>query len=243
MWNADRPEGIRLEDGKLYGGKAFASGAGILSHAVVSVDVLEGRQLLIIDLGQYPPSIDRSWWQMSGMQRTETHLVWWDGAALPVSASLGSPADYIREPWFSGGALRFAAAQAGGIAALVDGVRGHLVETGRADNALQRVRLAHLYRVAQAAADAVGRAAAAWNVDDIEATLSHVAAARWAVYHAGEEALTLAQAAVGLSAMFLVHPLNAAINDLTVYLRQPAPDAQAERIAAAIVSGSLYPML
>ena len=244
VWNADQPgDPATLSDGRLSGAKAFASGAGLLSHALVPVDVDGGRQLLLVDLTETPPAIDRSWWRVSGMQRSETHLARWDGAALPPEALIGQPGDYVREPWFSGGAIRFAAVQAGGIAGVVDRTRDHLVTAGRDGDPHQRGRLADLYRAAQGAADAVARAAANWRVDRPDDTLAHVAAARAAVYAAGEAVLTLAQAAVGVQAMFLDHPLNAALADLTVYLRQPAPDLQRDRAGAAVAAGLLTPTL
>lgn len=244
VWNADLPgEPLRLDGNRLSGGKAFASGAGILSHALVSVDAPGGRQLILLDLVRTPPDIDRSWWRVTGMQRSETHIVRWHDQALPDDSWIGAPGDYIREPWFSGGAIRFAAVQAGGIAALVDGARDHLAAHARTGDPHQRARLADLYRAAQSAAAAVADAARDWRTDDVPATLAHVAAARAAVYAAGEEALALAQAAVGVQAMFVDHPIAATLTDLAVYLRQPGPDAQRDRVGEAVAAGLLSPSL
>ncbi|WP_156680202.1 acyl-CoA dehydrogenase [Sphingomonas profundi] len=244
VWNADWPgDAARLEDGRLAGGKAFASGAGILSHAIVPVDGGGGRQLLLVDLAAAPPEIDRTWWRVTGMQRSETHRVRWSGARLAEEAAIGSPGDYVREPWFSGGALRFAAVQAGAVAGLVDQVRDHLVAQDRAGDPHQAGRLADLYLAAQSAADAVAAAARGWRADAVAETLAGVAAARAAVYAAGEHALTLAQAAVGVQAMFVDHPLAATLADLAVYLRQPGPDAQRMRAGAAVANGLLTPAL
>lgn len=244
VWNADlQGEPLCALDGVLNGGKAFASGAGILSHALVNVDAGGGRQLILLDLERQPPAIDTDWWRVTGMQRSQSHVVRWSGQALDDADLIGAPGDYVREPWFSGGALRFAAVQAGGIAAVFDQVRGHLVKQGRAEDPVQSGRLAALYLAAQAAADAVGKAARCWNGEDLPTTLAHVAAARVAVYQAGEQALTLAQAAVGLQAMFVDHPLAATLTDLAVYLRQPGPDAQRARTGQAVASGLLGPVL
>ncbi|PXA89271.1 acyl-CoA dehydrogenase, partial [Nostoc sp. 3335mG] len=146
VWNADLPgDPLRLDGDRMFGGKSFASGAGLLSHALVSVDEGGGRQLLLIDLAAQPPAIDRSFWKVVGMQRSETHIVRWDGTAITERNRIGRPGDYVREPWFSGGALRFAAVQAGGIAALVDGVRDHLGKIDRAGDPHQSGRLARLF--------------------------------------------------------------------------------------------------
>jgi hypothetical protein len=244
VWNADRPgDGTVLDGDRLSGAKAFASGAGLLSHAVIGVDVDGGRQLLLLDLAEVPPEVDRSWWRTTGMQRSETHVVRWAGAAVPAAARIGVPGDYVREPWFGGGAIRFCAVQAGGIAAVADGARDHLVAHGRAEDPRQRVRLAELYQVAQGAADAVARAARHWSANDVPATLAHVAAARTAVYAAGEAVLAQASAAVGVGAMFADHPLTEPLRDLDVYLRQPGPDAQVARVGQGVAAGLLVPAL
>jgi len=244
VWNADQPgEPLQLDDGRLFGAKAFASGAGVLTHAIVSVDADSGRQLILLDLAETPPEIDRSWWRVTGMQRSETHVVRWNDQRPGAAAMLGRPGDYVREPWFSGGAIRFAAVQAGGIAGVVDRVRDHLVATGRAEDPHQAGRLAELYLAAQAAADSVARAAGVWSVDDTATTIAHVAAARAAVYAAGERVLTLAQGAVGVGAMFVDHPLASTLTDLSTYLRQPAPDAARMRVGAGVATATLVPSL
>ncbi|MEG8038565.1 acyl-CoA dehydrogenase [Sphingomonas sp. LR60] len=243
VWNADlRGEALRLDDERLSGGKSFASGAGILTHALVSVDVAAGRQLVLLDLATAPPSIDRGIWRVAGMQRSESHVVRWQDVSVDPDALIGAPGDYVREPWFSGGALRFTAVQAGGIARLVDGVRDHLVALDRAADPHQAGRLARLFGLAESAAAAVRRASEAWFVDEA-ARLPLVAAARASVYAAGGEALGLAQEAVGVSALFLEHPLSATITDLAMYLRQPGPDAQRMQVGAAVASGIMRPTL
>jgi len=243
VWNADLPgEPLRLDGDRLNGGKSFASGAGLLSHALVTVDRAGGRQLVLLDLASAAPAIDRSVWRVVGMQRSETHVVRWHHAAIGADAVIGAPGDYVREPWFSGGALRFAAVQAGGIARLVDAVRDHLVAADRVADPHQAGRLAHLFALAEAAAAAVRRAAERWFEDE-PARLARVAAARAAVYAAGGEALVLAQEAVGVSSLFLDHPLATTITDLSMYLRQPGPDAQRMQVGAAVAAGLLRPML
>lgn len=239
VWNADLPgEALTLADGRLSGGKSFASGAGLLSHALVTVDAEGGRQLILLDLARTPPVVDRSVWQVAGMQRSESHVVRWESAEVAPDDLIGVAGDYVREPWFAGGALRFAAVQAGGIAAVVEGARDHLVTAGRAGDPHQAARLASMYALAQAANAAVRAAGEGW-FDDPDAHLPLVAAARTAVYGAGTQVIALAQEAVGVQAQFTTHPLAARIADLSTYLRQPAPDAQRMQVGAAVAAGTL----
>lgn len=244
VWNAglvDEP--LRYGAGRLDGGKSYASGAGVLTHALVTAQVAAGTQLLLIDLAAIPPSIDRSWWRTTGMQRSETHQVRWSDAPVSSAALIGEPEVYAQEPFFSGGALRFVAVHAGGIAGVFDAVRDHLVATGRASDSFQSARLAELFLLADAAAGLVRRAAEDWFVTTGEARLARVAAARLAVADAAERAIALAQNAVGLAGQFLSHPLSAIMSDLAVYVRQPAPDAQRLRVGKAASAGLLVPNL
>ena len=248
VWNAALPDApLRLDGDRLDGGKSYASGAGVLTHALVTAQAADGNRLLLLDLAAAPPAIDRDWWRTTGMQRSETHQVRWHDAAVPEAVRIGAPDVYAREPFFSGGALRFVAVHAGGVAALCDRSRDHLVATGRADDPFQAARLAELFTLADTAAGAVRHAATSWFAaggdDGGEARLARVAAARLTVADAAERAILLAQQAVGLSGHFLSHPLSATLADLSVYLRQPAPDAQRLRVGRAVRDGLLVPGL
>ncbi|MGE7206387.1 acyl-CoA dehydrogenase, partial [Sphingomonas sp. NPDC019816] len=62
-------------------------------------------------------------------------------------------------------------------------------------------------------------------------------------YAAGGRAIMLAQEAVGVQGLFTAHPLARVITDLSVYLRQPAPDAQRIQVGAAVAAHVLTPTL
>lgn len=244
VWNAGLPsEPLLLAQGRLNGGKSYASGAGVLTHALVTADTDRGPQLLLLDLARVPPAIDRDWWQMVGMQRSATHQVRWSDAAVATDAAIGNPGSYSREPFFSGGALRFVAVHAGGIAGLLDVARDHLVTAGRAGDPFQAARLAELFALAQGAAATVRQVAERWFEEPDPARLARVASARLSVAAAGERAIAVAQEAVGLQGLFLSHPLAARITDLMVYLRQPVPDAQRLRVGQAVAERILDPIL
>ena len=245
VWGAGlEGEPLRLEAGRLNGGKSYASGADLCTHALVTADADGGHQLILIDLAATPPAIDRDWWRVTGMQRSGSHLVRWSDAAITPAQLVGPPASYAREPWFSGGALRFAAVQAGGVGALFDRTRAHLVALDRARDPHQAQRLAKLLQLGESAAAAVRTAAERWfHAAEDEVRLAWVASARVAVLDAGEQAIVIAEQAVGLPGQFEAHPLAAALADLRVYLRQPAPDALSIRVGAAAAAGQIAPAL
>lgn len=244
VWNAALPgEPLRLADDWLTGGKSYASGAGILSHALVTADGDDGVQLLLLDLSRVEPVIDRDWWRVTGMQRSETHQVRWNGVLVDAGDRIGEADLYATEPFFSGGALRFVAVHAGGVAGICDMVRDHLIAAGRAEDPFQAARLAELFCLADHAAATVRRTAQAWFETDGEQRLARAAAARLVVGDAAQRAIAVAQEAVGLAGHFTSHPLSAMLTDLAVYLRQPAPDAQRLRVGRAVRSGVLAPAL
>ncbi|MES1952748.1 acyl-CoA dehydrogenase, exported protein [Salinisphaera sp. S4-8] len=243
VWNAPLAgEGLTLDRERLDGGKAFASGAGLISHALVSAEIPDQtrKQLLVVDLNDTPPTIDTQWWQVLGMQRSHTHLVRWHNAPLTeADALIGQPGDYEREPWLSAGALRFVAVHAGGIAGVFDGVRRHLVARERERDPHQAGRLGRLFGLADSAAAMVERTAARLYETEADCHPALVANARSSVLDMGEQVLTLAQQCVGLSAFFETEPLCAHMADLMVYLRQPAPDAQRVKTGAAAAAGTI----
>lgn len=60
---------------------------------------------------------------------------------------------------------------------------------------------------------------------------------------ARRRALELGAEAVGVQALFVGHPLAAKIADVSMYLRQPCPDAQRMQVGAAVADGVLRPLL
>ncbi len=248
VWNAALTgTPLVLYGNQLQGAKSFASGAGILDFALVTAERTEGSdisaQLVLMDLIAAPPRIDQTWWNVTGMQRSQTHQVQWDKTKIQADALLGKPGSYADEPWFSGGALRFVAVQAGAVAGIFDQTQHHLEATGRLDDPFQKVRLGELFNLADSAAGKVSRTARRWFEETDQARLTRVAAARTHVLAVALEAMTLARAAVGVKSMFNVHPLAALLTDLDVYLRQPAPDAARLLAGSAAGSGLLLPGL
>jgi hypothetical protein len=90
-------------DGTLHGTKVFCSGAGGLDGALVTAS----GQLGFVELGAHV-EIDRDWYRAGGMRASESHRVTFHGA--PIQATLR---ELTAEPYFSGDAIRTAAAWAG----------------------------------------------------------------------------------------------------------------------------------
>lgn len=240
VWNAEGPEHHLAFDGStLSGSKSYASGAGLLSHALVTSKAgTPDVRLHLVDLAWFPPRIDRSWWSVAGMQHSETHQVSWENAE---AIHIGGPGDYEREPWFSGGALRFATVQAGGLAGLLDAVRGHLIKLGRTCDSVQQARLAELHMWSSIATSIVLTAGRVCVDGQSSAVAPTVANARNVVYQCCEQGILLAQRACGTAAYFDDNPVCRFAQDLGMYIRQPGPDAQFAKVGKAVADGSLDP--
>lgn len=235
VWNSDLPgEPLQIIDGKLRGAKNFASGAGLLSHALVSTDANDPErcQLYLVSLDPDCIEIDDTWWKVAGMARTNSHIVRWTKSSPDVLEPIGGPGDYQSQPFFSAGALRFVAVQAGGIALLYEIFREHLDRRERSEHPQQERRLARAFANAQSAIDTVLGAASRY--DEHDADLIHrVSAARLSVMELARDQTTQVQAGVGVEAMMHASPVHRPLTDLMTYICQPNPDGAASTLAQA----------
>ncbi|MEM7566227.1 MAG: acyl-CoA dehydrogenase family protein [Pseudomonadota bacterium] len=248
VWNTDAPGNpLRLEDGRLQGAKSFASGVDGLHAAIVTAPVEGGRQMLLVPVAGRP--VDRTWWTPIGMKASGSHVIDLDGVAVTQAIRIGPPDAYVRQPWFSAGAIRFAAVQVGGLHALLDVTRDHLARTGRAGDAYQTHRLADLALLVEGAHGWLERAARHWDAGcrpgaSAEAARAAVAQAnltRTAIERAAMDGMAIAQRAIGCAGLLRPHPLERLVRDLTVYLRQPNPDGALAQAGEAVATGALEP--
>jgi alkylation response protein AidB-like acyl-CoA dehydrogenase len=250
VWNTDPPgECLQLgDDRRLRGVKTFASGAGFVTRALVTVKQEPGAPPLMLVVPLEPDSrADLTPWRAHGMRASATGIVAFDGIVITDDEILGAWGDYHRQPIFSGGAWRFAAVQSGGIEAVFDAWRAHLAATGRGGDPHQLARLGEGAIAVAGARHWVERAARIVAEDELapDRIVAFVNLARLAVEKAGLDVLQLAQRSVGLQGFLRAHPLERLSRDLATYLRQPAPDralttAAAEILGAGGMAGDLF---
>lgn len=248
VWNTDLPaDPLRVEEGRLQGSKNFASGVDGLGHAIVTVTQDGARRMLAVPLKDLP--VDRSWWKPLGMRASGSHLV--DFSDLPIRPDwwLGGSDDYVRQPWFSAGAMRFAAVQTGGMHAVLDTMVRHLRDTGRADAPYQLHRIARCGIAVETGYAWLDRAAEAWrNAHDgtplsAARAIAVANAARSCVEAEALAVLQEAEQAVGVAGLMAPHPLERQLRDLRTYLRQPNPDGALAALGTAIADGGWSPGL
>ena len=250
VWNTDAPGNcLRLaEDRRLRGVKTFASGAGFVTRALVTVKREPGTSPLMLVVPLEPGNrADLTEWRAHGMRASATGTVDFENIAVSEDRILGGWDDYHRQPVFSGGAWRFAAVQLGGIEAVFDAWRHHLARLGRGADPHQLARLGEGAIAVEGARQWVERAARTVAENELapERIVAFVNLARLAIERAGLDVLQLAQRSVGLQGFLREHPLERLSRDLATYLRQPAPDrafttAAAEILAAGGSAGDLF---
>ena len=243
VWHIDQSDNpLRTHENRLRGAKAFAAGAGLLTHAIVTTEADDPRhvQMWVVELDPVSHTIEQLSEKVADSARNLTEIVSFDERAAPAAVRLGHPGDYTTQPDYSGGNLRFAAVQAGGVAGLFDGLLETLTERGAADESLSRRRIAQAYVLAQNAINAVVDTAKVYDIEDPR-LLPRVGAARHSVIEAAEAMLDLVRRAVGVESLSDDHPLAIRVRDVRAYIRQPEADGSADYLADAILNKDLRP--
>ncbi|MDE1895512.1 MAG: acyl-CoA/acyl-ACP dehydrogenase [Rhodospirillales bacterium] len=234
LWVTDPPKGeaLRLEDDHLQGAKAFCSGAGRATRALLTAETPEGIRMLVVptNAARHIPS----GLALSGMRAAITGEMAFSGIPAGPETWLGAPGDYLKEPVFSGGAWRGSAAALGGLGALLGLVRDELRGRGRDAAPQQRARFGQIAMAHEAARLWVAQAGEkACGLREPSADIvAYVNLARIAVEQLCMDALQATQRALGLSAFMAGAEAERIGRDLAAYLRQPAIDEVLD-IAAA----------
>jgi alkylation response protein AidB-like acyl-CoA dehydrogenase len=238
VWNTEMADGVKIQplgDGRyhLEGSKTFASGAGSIQRPLVTGALPDGGwQMFIVPADRVSTDVDTSWWKPIGMRASATFKIDFTGIELTHDDLIGDPGNYHRPPWFTGGAVRFAAVQLGGAQALLDETRWFLQKTGRTEDPFQRQRIGTAQIAAEAgnlwlerAGEMLDRALSVTDDAAFEQIMSYAGMTRTAVEQIALDMIRWSQQSVGARGLARPEPFERIIRDLTMYLRQPAPDA------------------
>lgn len=239
VWNTEGTDGLRVTEAgetglHLQGGKTFASGAGSIERPLVTArDDTGGWQLIQLEMEKTSASLVPGSWATFGMRASHSYAVDLSGTPIEQRQLIGQAGDYYRQPWFSGGALRFCAAQLGGAAALLDLARVELTTRNRAGDPVQRRRigiisseLAAGFAMLDTAAFLADRSRFGGGPDTEDANfLAYVGLTRATVERVCLNTIEAVEQALGASSLMATHPAARIGADLRLYLRQPAPDS------------------
>jgi alkylation response protein AidB-like acyl-CoA dehydrogenase len=222
-----RATGLMLE-----GRKAFCSGAGEATRALITAATDTGTRMLVVALepeARVVPSPIR----LGGMRAAITGSVDFSGMAVDQEALLGEDGDYLREPVFSAGAWRGSACAFGGLSVLVDLHRDEVLRRQRDADPHQRARFGQLLIVRETARLWMHEAALRGCLEDgpADEIVAYINLARLAVEAACLDAMRLTQRSLGLGAFIAGSAPELVCRDLATYLRQPAPDETLDKAA------------
>lgn len=233
VWNTEPAAGLTLDGETLHGAKCFATGAGHIDRALVTAKLPGGaKQLVLADLREESARADNSAWRVRGMKGTMSGTLDFTGLAVASYERIGAPGDYEREPRFSAGAWRFTAVQLGAVEALLRHWRNHLIQTGKNDDPIQRLRFGQCVGPVRSAGLWVARSAARAEAGETDA-IPLVLQTRGLVEEAGLAVMEGAARSVGTASFFDGNRIDRITRDLGLYLRQPVPDQARDRAAAA----------
>jgi hypothetical protein len=196
-------------------------------------------------LVEIPPGkrVSNSAGKLSGMRASVTGAIEFSDIRVAPWQLLGAEGDYLREPVFSAGAWRNAAAALGGAMALAKLLREELRERRRDADAHQRARFGRLVMQVETARLWMQQAAH-WACRENgplppDEIVARVNLARLAVEASCLETMQLAQRSLGIAAFMDGHPAERICRDLATFLRQPAPDEAMDKAAGYFLSHGL----
>lgn len=250
IWNTQANNGIQimpqLDALEIQGSKTFCSGAAMVKYALITGNIetidRKGWQMMIIDMDLVPrENIDYESWKPLGMKASGSYTVDFSGYQLAQNELLALPGQYLKQPYFNGGAIRFAAVQLGGAEAIADHTLKYLKDLNRTEDPFQKIRLANIFSQITAGnlwLSQAGKNYDAWcNETSRETQL--IAFANMTRVAIEEICLIIiAESNRCVGARGLMHPfeLERLHRDLTFYLRQPAPDATRIKIAEHFIN-------
>ncbi len=244
VWNTEGAGGVTLEPQpggglRMRGAKTFASGAGIVERPIVTGRLPDGGwQMVVVPADAVALAVDPDSWRPLGMRATGSFRAQFDGVVLGADAVLGAPDAYYREPDLTVGVARFAAVQLGGAEALVDATAAHLRELNRTGDIHQQDRVGRM-----AIAVESGRlwldGMAQRLTSDPTTRIGYANMVRTAIETICLDVIRLTEQAVGARGLVQPHPVERIVRDLTIYLRQPAPDAALSHVGSVALSHGL----
>lgn len=245
VWNTEPAPGLTLEpegaSWRLMGSKSYATGAGHLDFAVITARLPGGgKQMLLMPVGEQKDRAHPECWKVSGMRATVSGTHDFSGLELHSQRLFGEPGDYEREPMFTAGAWRFTAVQLGGIEALTQSLRDHILQSPTGGDPFHRIRFARAVVSTRTAFQWVREAARRADVNGAPSAAPFVLMTRGIVEDAAFEVIEAVQRSVGTRAFYSGNPIDRMIRDLQLYLRQPVPDQARDRAAAAWLETDLW---
>lgn len=219
-------------------------GVGFVNRPIVIGKLPDGGwQMFVIPMDKIQTTIDDSWWKPLGMQSSRSYRVDFSGVEISQGDFIGKPNVYYNQPFFNGGAIRFAAVQLGAAELLLDLTQEFLRELNRINDPFQQMRLGEM-----AIAVESGNL---WLINggqifdeylhkrkqfQIQRTIHYAGMMRTAVEKICRNVMQSSESSIGSRGLLKTYHFERVIRDLTMYLRQAAPDATLTEIGSFVLN-------
>lgn len=246
LWAAEAPDGrtevqalgMGLDRVRVSGAKRWCSGAGHVSHGLLTAWWPDGRgpQLVRVAMDQPGVSIAHTDWHAVGMAASASVDVAFDGAVGDV---LGHPGAYLGRPGFWHGGAGIAACWHGGAVALANALQRNLVQTPPSGRHAFRLAALGKVGVALQSSAALLRETAHW-IDKHPAQDASAMALRVRLAAEGSAKLVLDEVGRALGATPFCRDASFAqmAADLPVFLRQSHAERDFAALGERLVLGS-----
>ncbi|APU67578.1 acyl-CoA dehydrogenase family protein [Christiangramia flava] len=239
VWNTDAPKNplkasfteTKME---LNGSKIFCSGGYRIDYAIVTYGSSSNRQMAVVPINSRTSVQENyAFWQAMGMENSRSTELTFTNYHIEKNVQLGNPNDYELQPWFSGGSIRFCAAQIGGATSLYEETIEHLRRKGRHENSQQLDRISQMRVEIETGKLWINKAKEVYGnanrysspeIVDFSNMMRNVTTTIC------EKILLLSTKSIGLPAYMNGHPVEQKLRDLMVYVRQPNPDMVSHNI-------------
>ncbi|GGB30502.1 acyl-CoA dehydrogenase family protein [Allosediminivita pacifica] len=246
VWGADGDPPVRLHadaSGAMHltGHKRFASGLGIVTHSLLTARTESGEARLVLVEADDPVRHHAAAWTASAMRASRSGIFEAHGLEVTEEDLIGDCGALLVEPYFEGGIWRYCAAHVGGAEALIAETRRALDAGGRFADPIQRSRFGRMYATVDAARQATETAARTTEASlggsprDVRLAVARALLARESVERCCTEILDLCERALGTQAHDACFPTDRIRRDLSLFLRQAAPDAKLDRAVAILL--------
>ena len=239
VWNTEADEGVEIHEipggYKLNGCKTYCSGAHWIARPIITGKIIStkrnGWQMCVIPVEKVLPiKEDSSFWDPTGMKASASFKMDFTGIEIGEDDLLGEVNCYYKEPYFNGGAIRFAAVQLGGAIAIMEHTHLILKKFKRTETDFQRARMTEMAILAESGNNWLNNAAAKteeWNKqpESITKITNYAGMVRLAIENICTRIIYLSAVSVGPRGLMKPLVLERLHRDLNFYLRQPGPDA------------------
>lgn len=244
VWGAEDAQGLRRvqrgDSWSLQGRKILASGAGMIERPLITMGSPEGHVLYLLNL-ETDGRADITSWTPLGMKASASGTIDLTGVVVGPSEQIGGAGDYMRQPFFSGGAWRFCAAQLGAMEQLTKLYCARLRARSRESDPYQLQRVAHCTVACRTTLFWVEEAARQFADESLKpaAIVAFTNFTRMVTERAALDVMECVQRGTGLSGLMRPNPIERICRDLATYLRQPVPDMAMSDAARAVLAGEL----